>query len=115
MRSARIEIVLLLAGCAGSSGDSGAESQDCSLYGYELAAEPVLTTWCTPCHSSAMDADSRQGAPEDVNFDSYEGASAHADAIVQWAVEAREMPPAGEVPEGELDQLGAWVACGAGP
>ncbi|MBA2321079.1 MAG: hypothetical protein H0V89_07985, partial [Deltaproteobacteria bacterium] len=26
-------------------------------------AEPVVTTWCLPCHSSALGVELRQGAP----------------------------------------------------
>src|SRR5204863_7512242 len=56
----RAVFVLIAAGCA----PDGAPPEECSATwaGY---AEPVLRTWCTPCHSSTVVGEDRQGAPED--------------------------------------------------
>jgi hypothetical protein len=80
-----------------------------------------LRTWCTGCHSSALAADERQGAPDDVNFDRGALYRPHAQAVYERAVleaakhgaSASPMPPAGGVTEADRRRLAEWIACGS--
>lgn len=51
------------------------EPSVCEVATCEVAAEPVLRTWCTPCHSSSLTGADRSGAPEGLDFDTWERAS----------------------------------------
>ena len=76
--------------------------------------QPFLTTWCTPCHSSSLTGDSRLGAPEGMNFDTWEGANTWASLILNASTGPDPlMPPAGGPTEEELEHLTEWVSCGA--
>ena len=80
---------------------------------WETVGEPTLRTWCTPCHSENLAVDQRQGAPEGVDFDTYELTLPWVQRIVARTVDQVDMPPAGGVTQAERDALAAWVACGA--
>lgn len=91
-----------------------ADTEACSdVPSWDGFAQPFLTTWCTPCHSSALTEDDRLGAPEGMNFDTWEGAQAWSTLILSATTgEEARMPPAGGPTEEELDLLTAWVTCG---
>lgn len=80
-----------------------------------------LRTWCTGCHSSTLPERERQGAPDDVNFDSHALYLPHAREVLARAVleahapaeSASPMPPAGLVPEPDRRRLAQWIACGS--
>jgi hypothetical protein len=81
---------------------------------YESFGEPFFNDWCTGCHSSALSADARRGAPVGVDYDSLAGIRAHLPQI--WARAADNnatMPPAGGPTAPLRQSLGDWVACGA--
>jgi hypothetical protein len=81
---------------------------------WENFGQPYVTSWCTSCHSSALDEDHRAQAPADVNFDDLDAVRAFAPQI--WARSGDQnntMPPAGVAPAVERAQLGEWLACGA--
>ena len=64
-------LTLITLGCAGEE-EQAAECPPDSFLTYENYGQPFLTTWCTPCHSSHLEAlEERQDAPLGVNFDSY--------------------------------------------
>jgi uncharacterized membrane protein len=71
---------------------------------------------CVRCHSAQVSGDARNGAPDFVNFDTYEEAKAVADTA-SFLVKNRAMPfPDGEGPtEPQRRQLYAWAACGTLP
>lgn len=84
-----------------------------------------LLTWCTGCHSSTLPADARQGAPEDINFDTHAAFKPHDRLVYERAVleahalaadpnaSASPMPPAGLPSEADRKRLAQWIACGA--
>ena len=105
---------LVAAGCGGTSDTTGAtlSSVDCS------ASAPTfgeLTIWplCTICHASSLTGSARQGAPSNVNFDSFAAAANQAmSAAVQ--VSAGDMPPPGEAQptSAQKTALYQWALCG---
>lgn len=85
-----------------------------SVLTWENFGQPYVTSWCTSCHSSALDEEHRAQAPLDINFDDLDGVRAHAERV--WARSGDQnntMPPAGVAPGIERAQLGEWLACGA--
>lgn len=95
-----------------------------SPLGHRSFGDGFLRTWCTGCHSSTLATADRQGAPEDVNFDSAALYKPHARAVYERAVleahaaatdptSASPMPPAGVVPEADRHRLAEWIACGS--
>ncbi|HTJ82076.1 MAG TPA: hypothetical protein VL400_10150 [Polyangiaceae bacterium] len=106
-------IGFLLAAC----GDSGTSSGgiDCSTVtpkGYsELSG---AFSKCTTCHDSALTSPTdRQSAPSDVNYDTYEAASAQADKIVEQ-LDQGLMPPSDQpqLTDTEKTDLLNWASCG---
>jgi hypothetical protein len=54
----------------------------------------VFATNCLICHSSDKVGPDRNGAPEDVNFDTYQATLQNAESAIVRAVEEMTMPPA---------------------
>jgi len=96
--------------------DSGLPEPECEtlIWNWQNTGEPFMRTWCTSCHHSDLDDDSRQGAPIDVNLETYADFVRWAERVDArvWATSA-PMPPAGGPTEEELDLLGTWMDCGA--
>jgi hypothetical protein len=81
---------------------------------WENFAGPWASTWCTPCHSSHLEPELRQGAPLGVDFDTYALAHPHLDGWLAWAVpDDASMPPAGGPLAAERRLVEEWVNCGA--
>jgi hypothetical protein len=81
---------------------------------WENFGQPYMLSWCTSCHSSALDEEHRALAPLDVNFDDLDGVRAQAEQIWNRSGDQNNtMPPAGVAPALERAQLGEWLACGA--
>lgn len=81
---------------------------------WENFGQPYMLSWCTSCHSSALDEAHRAEAPVGIDFDDLDGVRAQAERI--WARSGDQnntMPPAGTAPALEREQLGEWLACGA--
>ncbi|MFO0549347.1 MAG: hypothetical protein U0271_13225 [Polyangiaceae bacterium] len=73
-------------------------------------------TWtkCTNCHSTLLtDLTSRQSAPLEYNYDSYDEAKKFPDQLVEQ-VEDDEMPPAGStaLTASEKTDMLTWAQCG---
>ena len=123
----RLWVLFALTSCTGrvcwfgacvEDADPAAETSDtgdcADAPSWDGFAQPFLTTWCTPCHSSALTEGDRLGAPEGMNFDTWEGAQAWSTLILAATTgEGADMPPAGGPTEEELELLTAWVTCGA--
>jgi hypothetical protein len=81
---------------------------------YQSFGQPFFSSWCTGCHSSALPADLRRGAPADVNFDTLASIRAKLPDVYAMAGDTHTtMPPAGGPPPDLRRQLGDWLACGA--
>ncbi|MFT5457073.1 MAG: hypothetical protein ACI9K2_003566 [Myxococcota bacterium] len=80
---------------------------------WESFGQAWLRTWCTPCHSSALPAEARQGAPLGIDFDTYSATLPLASRLVPVAGGAdATMPPAGGPSPEERARLEEWVECG---
>lgn len=95
---------------------------DDSTLTYETFGQNFFETYCVLCHSTENDgAIERNGAPEDVNFNSVELVRPLARRIDFMAVigpgrEARLMPPRPDdlrPSDDERRMLGEWLSCGA--
>ena len=75
----------------GNGGGNGTE-----LVTYTNAVKAILDAHCILCHSTANTGDARNGAPVDVNFNTYELAAANA--LRAYArIQAGTMPPPGGI------------------
>ena len=106
----------ILLACGGDKGADSAvvEPVDCAeVTNWTTVGAPFIYTWCTPCHSETLTGADRQGAPEGVDFATLEDAQAYADRIeARVFAESNPMPPAGGVPEEELEAVAEWLDCG---
>jgi uncharacterized membrane protein len=75
--------------------------------------ERGILTICRRCHSEQVVGEARNGAPEIINFDTYEQVASAAE-VASYMVQARIMPfPDGEGPTEEQRQaLYQWTDCG---
>jgi len=112
-----LSLLLMLAVGAGCGSGSSATTStlsgaDCSQ---SVPTYSELTIWplCTVCHSSSLSGSARQGAPANVNFDSY-AAAARAAGEAVTEVSAGRMPPSGETQpaSAETAALEQWAQCG---
>ncbi len=69
---------------------------------------PILDRWCTTCHSSTRSGAARNGAPVGVDYDTFEQAAANASRGLS-RMQARSMPPGGEVPAAEIQAVARWI------
>jgi len=81
---------------------------------YDNFGKGFSTQFCTGCHSSLVPEEHRMEAPDDYNFDTYEGILLWADKI-EPVVAAGEMPPGGGTTESEKAQFAEWMACDVMP
>lgn len=129
-RATHVAWLLLLTGCVGGSAgpsdepfvDSGPweniGERPCpedSFLTYDNFGQPFMLSWCTGCHSEALDsAEERRDAPSGIDFDDAASTSIHLERIwIRAADDNTSMPPAGGPGEAERALLGEWLACGA--
>lgn len=102
-------------------------SCDDVLYGTsDAACRDVDLTWenfgrsfmrknCTGCHSSKHHGDDRVGAPEGVDFDTYDGVLNDVEGIELRSILSSTMPPATELSALERANLDEWLRCEVKP
>ena len=80
---------------------------------YQDFGAPFFQKWCNRCHSAALEY--RQGAPEQVVFDTPAGVQRWKERIFERAGGENDSMPPGpdDPPRSERDQLAEWLACGA--
>jgi len=114
--------LVLVAGCDGGEEEgtpSGAVCPEDSSLTWDNFARPFMDSYCTRCHSTTLTGASRQGAPNDHNFDSAEQVRQELDHTDEQAAAGPDsvnvlMPIGGPKPtEEERRKLGEWLACGA--
>lgn len=103
----------LLLAC-GSGDDSGADAEafceDAVVVTWESWGQGFLIESCQPCHASTS-AD-RNGAPQDVSFDTESDAWTHRERILARSTgDAPSMPPAGGVDDDDRVRLEIWLRC----
>lgn len=80
---------------------------------YDTFGRGFLATYCDGCHGSGVTA--RQHAPDDVVFDTREGAEMWADRILARAApedgSEPTMPAVGGVPPFDRERLLVWLTC----
>jgi uncharacterized membrane protein len=109
-------MLLLLLACAGPSESSPPDSAPPP----ECASAPDVTwqnwghgfflTYCGACHSAT--SPNRDGAPENVNFDTKADVVGMKDRIRVRVLEEQSMPLGGGVYEEDLELLNVMLACG---
>ena len=83
---------------------------DAPVVTYANFGEGFMTENCQPCHASTtLD---RNGAPEDVSFDTLDDVLGHADRILaRSAGDDAQMPPSGGVSADDRYLLSLWLTC----
>jgi uncharacterized membrane protein len=119
-----LALVVALAACGtepapsddgGGSDDTTQEPNACdsSYLSYENFGAPFVINWCRGCHSSEVQANMRQKAPIDANFDDLAEIKSWADKMKNRATGTMpNMPPAGGPTPEERALLAEWLACG---
>jgi uncharacterized membrane protein len=96
-----------------TGGDGGIDTVVEVVYSSNVATiKPILDTYCIECHSSELSGADRDGAPQGIDFDTYEGAVANAQAGNN-EIQSGGMPPSGDgltAEEKRLFQL--WLDTG---
>lgn len=96
--------------CAGEGTDSAGACADAPVLGWEDVGHPLLLEYCATCHSET--ATERFGAPDGLNFDSYDQVVALRGAMLAvLTADPPEMPPLLSVPEQDQELLISWLTC----
>ena len=80
---------------------------------YDNFGHSFVENWCRGCHSDGTLPGMRQGAPDDVNFDTLPEVRSYASKIIELAGTGSSMPPAGGPSDAERQMLVEWIECGA--
>lgn len=78
---------------------------------YAGFAREFLDLHCGGCHSSTLEGEARQGAPEGQDFDLPASLRAHA-GLIQSSLLRQDMPPAAPAPADDVEAMVEWIACG---
>ncbi len=92
-------------------GEKGTDSAACeSNVTWDSFGRGFLTENCQTCHAST--SPDRNGAPQNVVFDTEADAMAQAGSILALATgETPRMPPAGGVTDADRATLAEWLSC----
>lgn len=94
----------------GGEGDAG-PCDDPDLT-WARIGEPYVLNWCTGCHSAALEAGRRSGAPVGIDFNTEADVLRQADRFLARATgDTPTMPPVGGPTEHERTQVEAWLRC----
>ena len=113
---ASLSLVLLgsafAAGCGGDD-EEGLPTVDCSGTIPKFSEVALFSDSCSNCHGQDLAGTARNGAPVDINFDSYDSAKAHAEKAASEVYNGA-MPPTGneDFSEAQKQQLYLWSLCG---
>ena len=104
--------LLVLVGCSGPAGTDTAASAcaDAPRLTWESHGQAILTEHCQPCHASTSTL--RNGAPEEVTFDTRDEAVAWKARILATSTsDDPTMPPNIDLPALDRDNLWIWLTC----
>jgi uncharacterized membrane protein len=82
---------------------------DVPVLTWENFGNGLVVEHCQACHAST--STNRNGAPEDIVFDSDEDTQEHMERIYQRVVVERTMPPQGGLLEDDLSRVEIWIRC----
>jgi uncharacterized membrane protein len=99
----------LLLACAGPSDDSGTSCAGGTHVTWNNWGDGFFTTYCRSCHSAT--APDRNGAPESVNFDTFDEVQTQAIAIESDVLTTGTMPIGGGVTDEDKALLADFLAC----
>ena len=104
----------LILGLACSETTAGEDSADplCSdapVLTWENFGQGLLVERCQSCHAST--SESRNGAPEDVFFDTHADTLSHIDTILRRVVDEQTMPPQGGLDDEDILGIEIWLTC----
>ena len=109
----RTLLLLLAVGCQSGTAETGevpAHCSDAPVLTWANFGESFLTQYCQACHSAS--SPNRNGAPEDVRFDTEEEAWSWAEEILSVTTSTPpRMPPEGGVHEDDQQKLTWWLDC----
>lgn len=106
-------LLLGLLACGSDEEESGDPfCEEAPVVTWDYWGEGFVRESCQPCHAST--SANRQGAPENVTFDTEEEVLAQAGAILAAATgDEPRMPPGGGVTEDDRYLLEVWLTCQA--
>lgn len=103
--------LLLPLGCQPAGPPEQPPEVDCDEVSVPAYEDLGIWNSCTGCHASDLTGPYRRGAPEGVDFDTYDAAVALAeDAAIE--VNIGNMPFTGTVSEDDKEDFYAWALCG---
>ena len=102
-------MLLLLLACTGGD-DTGDVCASAEPVTWNNWGDGFNTTWCQPCHS--VSSPDRYGAPENVNFDTFEDVVTWQSAIRNTVLDAGTMPVGGGLTDEDRALLEDFLACG---
>lgn len=115
----RLGIFLMTTLCAGVLfiGACGDEEHalpevDCNAGVVPTYGEVALLNSCIACHSSALQAGARNGAPGGIDYDTYDGAAANAEHGAAEVYEGKMPPGGGNLPAADTEAFYSWALCG---
>lgn len=110
-RSIGLLLGIGLAGCAGPAADDTSFCTDAPIATYETFGKGFMTQNCQTCHASTQT--DREGAPDDVAFDTAAAVWALKDRVLaRAAIDTPDMPPLGGTTEDDRYLLEVWLTCG---
>jgi len=105
-------IALITAACGGVDEQPVDElcNDDAPLVSWETFGQGFVTTYCQGCHASTTP--NRQGAPENVIFDTEADVLTSKDRVLATtASESPTMPPNGGPSDADRAKLELWLTC----
>lgn len=75
---------------------------------YSNQIKPIFDNNCIRCHATDLQGSARNGAPPNVNFNSYSNAINSA-GLANSRIQAGTMPPDGGLPSDDRDLFQQWI------
>ncbi len=109
-------LTLAFAGCGGDNSPVNPGNGNGNGNGEEITytsdIQPILAANCTRCHSTTLTGAARNGAPVDVNWNTY-AAAVQAAPRGLLRMQAGTMPPTGNrVPAADITKFQQWIQAG---
>ncbi|MCB1153222.1 hypothetical protein KDL45_06195 [bacterium] len=94
--------------------DDGKDQVICGAE-FEEDLLPFFDTYCNRCHAGDLETEYRNGAPEDLNFDTLDGVLDQPARLRASLLDDGGQPPSAPYPLAtERDNMIAWIDCATG-